>query len=297
MAAPVAGLAVDRPRRSSPLRNVNAGRLVLFGVVLLISLITMVPFFVLLSYTFRPMETVMNLPIEWLPSRLSVDGILLVLDRPQFLRWFFNSALVTIINTSLMIFTSSLAGYTFARKSFPGKDLIFWACMAMIVVPFQITMIPLFVTFARLGLVNSYGGLILICVASIYGTFLFRQYILGIPRDYDDAAKVDGASEFQIYSLVILPQCGPVVAVLGAFTFIGQWNSYLWPMLIINSEELMTLPVGLALMQSMPTAGDPALSQGVMLAAATLMIIPTITTLFVMQKYIIQGVALSGVKG
>ena len=296
MTAPATGFTEQRPRAGARPR-LNIGKLALFAAVLLVSLITMVPFFVLLSYTLRPMESVMRLPIEWLPSRLSIDGIIMVLGRGGFLRWFFNSAFVTVLNTAIMIFTSSLAGYTFSRKSFPGKNIIFWACMAMIVVPYQITMIPLFVTFARLGLVNSYGGLIVICVASIYGTFLFRQYILGIPRDYDDAAKVDGASEFQIYSLVILPQCGPIVAVLGAFTFIGQWNSYLWPMLIINSEEMMTLPVGLALMQSMPQTGDPALAQGVMLAAATLMIIPTLLTLFLMQKYIIRSIALSGIKG
>lgn len=267
-----------------------------FVLLCLGAVLTMGPFLIMLSYSLRPQDTVMDLPVKWLPDPVTLESFHIVLSRSMMPRWFLNSTVVTLVTTGLHIFTNSLAGYTFARKSFPGRDLIFWASMALMMVPFQVTVIPLFVIFARLGLHNNFGGLILISVSSIYGTFFFRQYITGIPRDYDDAARVDGCSDFGIYWRVILPQCGPVVAVLGAFTFISMWNSYLWPLLITTSQRMMTLPVGLALLQGL-TYGEQKNQLGQMLAAATMMAIPTIVVLLVMQRHIVKGLTLSGVKG
>lgn len=209
-------------------------------------------------------------------------------------RFFGNSLLVATTVTLGQLFTCSLAGYSFARLRFPGRDAIFVGYLATIMVPFAVVMIPLFILIRTLGWLDTRYALIVPALFSPWGTFLMRQFMLGIPRELEDAARIDGATYFGIYWRIILPVSQPVLATLGIFTFLGQWNDFLWPLIMINSIDKRTLPLGLASFQSMSMLKTP---WHLIMAAATFSVLPVLVLFVFGQKYYVRGIVTTGLKG
>ncbi len=207
-----------------------------------------------------------------------------------------NSVFVATSVTLGELLTSSMAGYAFARMRFPGRDRLFLAYLATLMIPHQVTLVPLYILMRTFTLTDTYWALILPGLASAYGTFLMRQYMLATPRDYDDAARIDGANHIVIYSRIIVPQCAPVIATLGIITFLANWNSFLWPLIITSKEQMRTVPIGLAYFTSIPEkVGLPQWQ--LFLAAAVMSMIPTLAVFLACQRYFVRGIAMTGLKG
>ena len=211
-----------------------------------------------------------------------------------FTRFFFNSLFVACATTAAVVLTSSMAGYSFARLRFPGRDLLFLAYLGTIMIPFPVLIIPLFILMRQLGLVDTLAGLILPAAFTAWGTFLMRQFMLSIPREIEEAARMDGASFWRIYLQIILPLSRPVIATLGIFTFLGSWNDFLWPLIMISSVESKTLPLGLTMFQSQIPIKTP---WQLVMAAATFSVIPVLFVFVLGQKYYVRGIATTGLKG
>jgi multiple sugar transport system permease protein len=191
----------------------------------------------------------------------------------------------------MVITVSSMAAYAFARLRFKGRDALFLAVVATMAVPAQVTLIPVFLVVQKLGLFNSYAGLILPGVASAFGVFLLRQFFSSIPAELEEAAFLDGATHFTTFARIILPLGKPAVATLGIFTFIGSWNDFVWPLIVTNDVEMRTLPVGLSIFQGRYTT-----EYGLTMAAAAAMTIPAVLAFVIFQRRITAGIALTGLK-
>ncbi len=213
-----------------------------------------------------------------------------------FARFFANSAFVAVSVTLGQLITCATAGYAFARLHFPGRDKLFLLYIATLMVPFQVTLVPLYLIMQRLHWLNSYQSLIIPGLVSAYGTFLMRQFMTTLPYELEDAARIDGASPLTAFVRVILPLCTPVLTTLTILAFMGSWNAFLWPLIMISKTEMRTLPIGLAFFTSVPeTVGFPQYQ--LMMAAATFSMIPTLIVFLLGQRYFIKGIALSGLKG
>ncbi|MBI2941803.1 MAG: carbohydrate ABC transporter permease [Chloroflexi bacterium] len=279
-----------RTRRAVTLDLATYLALTLVGLTMLAPLVWMV------ATSLKPYEELYLWPPRLLPSAPRWENYPMAWNYAPFGRFFFNSALVATCVTAGELITSSLAGYVFARMRFPGRDRLFLLYLGTLMVPSQVTLVPLYVLMRTLGWVNTYYALIIPALASAYGTFLMRQYMLTLPRELEDAARIDGANHFVIYSRVIVPQCGPVIATLGILTFLGNWNSFLWPLIMTSKEQVRTVPIGLAYFTSIPeTVGLPQWQ--LYLAAATFSMLPTLAVFVLGQRYFVRGITMSGLKG
>lgn len=229
------------------------------------------------------------------PSLIPLDPSLAayrtLFDNTPFARIILNSLGLALATTLLQLVTSSLAGYVFSRLPFPGRGVVFAVYLATMMVPIQVLIVPLFVQMKSLGLVDTYLGVLLPSVASAFGVFLLRQAMNSVPRELDEAATIDGASHFRIFGSIILPLVGPSLATLTVFGFMSSWNSFLWPLIILRSSELKTLPLALAGLQ-----GQYTTQWDVMMAGSIVSIIPMIALYIFAQKYVVQSVASSGIK-
>ncbi|MDI6642378.1 MAG: carbohydrate ABC transporter permease, partial [Elusimicrobiota bacterium] len=199
---------------------------------------------------------------------------------------------IAISITVLSLFVNSLAAFAFAKFSFPGKEKIFALLLATLMIPGQMTMIPVFLLLKSLGLLNSYLGLIIPAAASAFGIFLIRQFMLTIPNDLIESARIDGCSDFRIYWNIILPLCKPVLATLGVFTFMGSWNDFLWPLIVMMKESKYTLPVALANL-----SGEYVTEFGLLMAGSVIVVAPIILVFVFAQRFIIESFAHTGLKG
>jgi alpha-1,4-digalacturonate transport system permease protein len=187
---------------------------------------------------------------------------------------------------------NALAGFAFAKYTFPGREILFYMVLATLMVPFQITMIPIYVTIAKLGLINSYWGVILPGAASAFGIFLIRQFMQSIPDELLDAARIDGASELGIFLRIVAPLSGPALAVLAIFTFLARWNDYLLPLLVMNRQAMFTLPIGIT-----NFIGEYRAEWSLVMAVALISIIPPVLLFVFFQRYFVSGIAMTGMKG
>ncbi len=206
-------------------------------------------------------------------------------------RFYLNSIIVSFTVVGMVLFTSSLAGYIFAKYEFFGKKILFAVILGTLMIPFQVVMIPALPDPGALGLVDSLAGLIVPGAVSAFGIFLMKQFIESIPSELMDAGRIDGASEWGIFSKIILPQMGPALATLGIFTFMAVWNDYLWPLIVITTTEKRTLPIMLTWYNSQHGA-----RQDLTMAASVLVILPVLVVYFLFQKWIVRGVAMTGFK-
>jgi multiple sugar transport system permease protein len=227
-----------------------------------------------------------------LPPNPTLENYAQVLERTGFLRWFFNSVGIALVTTASVLFFDSLVGYTLAKLRFPGKEVIFVVILSTVMIPTEMLVIPWYVGALQLGIANSYLAIALPGLISAFGVFLMRGFFEGIPDELFDAARVDGMGEFGLFTRVGLPLVKPALAALGIFTFLGNYNAFLWPLIIIQSADMRTLPVGIALF-----SGEAGAQWQLIMAASSLAVIPVLLVFAVFQRQIIEGVVLTGVKG
>jgi multiple sugar transport system permease protein len=262
-------------------------------LVLIVGLIVMVtPFVWMLLGSFKTTGELRQTPPTWIPEDPTLDNYRDLFDRLNFPRFFFNSTLVATTVTVGNLLFASMAGYALAKLSFPGKRVLFVLVLSTLMIPGVVLFMPQFVLISNLGLANTHAALILPFLAGAFGVFLMRQYMVGIPDELLDAARVDGAGEYTIFFRVVLPLCGPALATLAVLTFVSTWNSFLWPLVAATTEDMYTLPVALALFAT----GQQESNLALQLAGATVVVLPMIILFFVMQRYVIQGVARTGIK-
>jgi multiple sugar transport system permease protein len=283
--------SIDRiPQRRR--RHATSGTLALHAVLIAGSVIMLLPFAWMLSTSLKiPAETFVYPPI-WIPSKIAWDNYSRTVTAMPFGRFYLNSLIVTISVTVLQILTSSLAAFAFARLRFRGRDVLFLLYLVTLMIPFQVTMIPNFIVVRTLGWYDTYQALILPPAFSAFSTFLLRQYFRGIPHDLDEAARIDGASSIRIWWSVILPLSGPVLAALAIFVSLNTWNDFLWPLIVTNSQEMRTLPVGLSAFQ-----GQYKTDWNLLMAGSVIAMLPILIVYIIGQRWFIRGIALSGQGG
>ena len=250
------------------------------------------PFAWMISTSLKPDLAVFATPPQLVPHPFQPGNYSKVVHVFPVWRFLLNSSLVAVISTTLQVATSAMAAYAFARLRFRGSNLLFLVYLATLMVPFQVTIVPLFIEMKYLHFVNSYPGLILPTIASAFGTFLLRQAFMSLPRELEEAAFVDGAGYWTVFTRIVLPLAKPSLATFGIFSFMASWNSFLWPLVIISSQRLMTLQVGLANLQ-----GEHFTAWNLVMAGTTISVVPIVLVYLLAQKQIVRGVVLSGVKG
>lgn len=229
---------------------------------------------------------------DWIPTQFYWKNYALAWKAVPFARFYLNSIYVSLCVTAGQVVTSAMAAYAFARLQFPGRDKIFFGYLATMMIPGAVTMIPVFILLRMLGWIDSYKAVILPGIFTAYGTFLLRQFFLTLPKELEDAAKIDGCSYFGIFWRIILPLSKPALATLTTFTFMGSWLNFMWPLIVINTHTKFTLPVGLAYFQSLHTTDWTLL-----MAGSLMMIFPILIVFMVTQRYFVEGIKLTGIKG
>jgi multiple sugar transport system permease protein len=259
--------------------------------MLLVAFFTLLPFFWMLSASFMPTGEASSFPPKFLPTRFTISQYLFLFERMHLGQFFLNSLILAISVSLVSLFVNSLAGFAFAKYHFKGKRPLFAFLLSSLIIPGQVTMLPVFLLLNKLGLLNTYFGIIIPGMASIFGIFLIRQYLQGIPDSLIEAARIDGASDWRIYWRIILPLALPVLVTLTLFTFMGTWNDFLWPLIVMTNEDMYTLPVAISNL-----LGEHALDLELMMAGSVITILPVLIVFMFLQKYYIQGILLGGIK-
>ena len=240
---------------------------------------------------FKTTEEIMAVPPTFLPHTLDVQNFQNLFSRCLYFRSYLNSVIISFLRVSLVVFTASICGYIFAKFKFPGKNILFILILSTLMVPIQMVIIPLYLIIKELGWVNTYQGIIAPSVVYAFGIFLVRQYMQGLPSDYIDAARIDGLSEFGIYLKIALPLMKPALSLLTIITFLAAWGDLLWPLIVINSTEMRTIPLVLS---ALSAAGRT--NYGLLLSGAALATIPTLVVFLLFQTQFVKTAALSGIK-
>lgn len=272
------------------IRRRKIGQISLIVILLLGGVLMVFPFLWMISSSFKRPQDLYSLSL--IPPVFTLDSYRTVLQDTSYIRWFANSLLIAGITTVSVAFFDSLAGYTLAKFKFPGAMIIFVLILSTLMVPTEMLVIPWFMMSIEMGWTNTYWGVMFPGVISAFGVFLMRQFFMGVPNELIDAARIDGFNEFQIFWKIALPLVKPAMAALCIFTFLGNWNAYIWPLIVIRSEEMRTLPVGIAFFSTENQAAFDLI-----MAAASLATIPVIIIFLIFQKQIIKGIALAGLKG
>ena len=265
---------------------------VLFVVLLVIGLTMLVPFFWTLSSSLKYDREIFEYPIKWIPEVLRWSNYEEVWTRVNFLTYYLNTIKLSLIVTIGQVVTCSMAAYSFAKMDYPGRDKIFLCYLATMMVPWHAIMIPQFIIIKNLGFYDSHWSIILMNLFSAFGVFLLRQFMLGIPMELSEAARIDGCGELKIYSQIIMPMCKPGLATLVVFTFNFMWNDYMGPMIYLNTDKLKTIQIGLAAFRT-----EYGAEYGLIMAGTVCSLLPMVLIYCVAQKYLIEGIAFSGLKG
>jgi multiple sugar transport system permease protein len=258
------------------------------------AMIMVIPFAWMISASLMTPQEISARPPVWIPAEPQWENYVNVSQVVPMLRMYINSLLVTSATVLGILFTSSLAGYTFAKFEFPGRDVLFVTTLATMMIPFFVTLIPVFYIVKEFGWLNSYTGLIIPGIVSAYGIFLMRQFMLDLPNELLDAARIDGASEFAIFYRIVIPLSMAAMATLGTFTFIGTWHIFLWPLLVVSSRDLYTIPLGL---NSLRLYAGEVRNVNMLMAGTSMSVVPVLILFLFMQRYFVQGIALTGLKG
>jgi multiple sugar transport system permease protein len=265
----------------------------LYTVVTLGFVAVITPFVWMVLGSVKPEGELLRVPPTWWPETFTLDNYRTLFGKGIFPRSFFNSTLIAVIVTASNIVFCSMVGYALAKLNFRGKKLVFGLVMGTLMIPGMVTLVPLFVLVANLGLVDTYPGLMLPFLVTPFGVFLMRQFIIELPDELLDAGRIDGASELRIFRQIILPLCGPGVATLGILTFLSSWNSFLWPLVVAQTQEHYTLPVALALFSKNQQVTP---NYGLLLAGATVVVVPVLVVFLIFQRRFIEGIATTGIK-
>lgn len=291
--------AIQRGQRTragaARLRGIHAlraaGRALVYALLFVLAVTMLFPFFWTLSASLKDNNAVLATPPQLWPSTLHWDNYTAVGQTLDVGRLLLNSMVVAFTATALQLVTCSMAAYAFARMHFIGRQSLFLVYLATIMIPAQVTIMPLFMLARLLHMTNTYAGLILPSITSAFGVFLLRQFFLTLPRELEEAAFLDGASHWTIYWRISLPLARSSLAALAIFAFMGSWNSFLWPLLIIDDPNLMTLPLGISTLQ-----GQYSTAWNQIMAGSVISIVPILVVYLVAQRQFVRGIALSGLK-
>lgn len=286
--------ALAQPTERARRKPLSWSRTLTFLALLAGALIMIFPFLWMLSTSLKPSAEVLTLPPRLIPSASTLNAYQEVAMSFPIWRVLLNSLLVAFATTLGQLVVSSMAGYAFARFSFWGRDGLFLVFLATLMVPFAVTMTPLFIIVKTLGWTNSYWGLIVPAMFSAFGVFLMRQFFLSLPAELEEAATLDGSSTLNTFWRIMVPLSGPAIATLAIFSFMASWNNFLWPLLIVSDQQLMTLPLALATLQGI----YPGQTQWNLIMAGTVVTVaPMILVFLLAQRWVVEGLTTSGTKG
>jgi ABC-type glycerol-3-phosphate transport system permease component len=270
-----------------------AGRGALYAVVTAVAVLMILPFYWMVLTAISPASDILAFPPKWIPSRLTLEHFAVAFGKAPWLSYYWNSLVVAVVSVASSLVFGLFAGYAFAVYRFPLQNVFFLLILSTLMVPVQVTSVALYVLLARLEWVDNYLGILAPNFASAFGVFMLRQGIKAIPLDLIEAARMDGAGEVRIVLTIIAPLLKTTLATVAMILFLGSWNDFLWPVIVINSQELRTLPVGIALFK------DPygSINYGPLMAATVIASGPMLLAYAVSQKFMIRGIALTGLKG
>jgi multiple sugar transport system permease protein len=271
--------------------NKTLSQVIRVCVAILVSLIILLPIYIMVLSSFKPLNRVFDLKLLPNPATLTIDNYLQVFVSENFLRYIGNSMFVAVTVTVVALFFHATAGYALARLRFPGRQVIFLWMLSTLMVPFAVIMIPLFIIVRTLGLTNSLWGIILPMIPHAYGIFLFRQFYLGLPRELEESAMMDGLSHYGIFFRIVAPLSTSIAVTLAVAFFVANWNNYLWPLIVTHKRSLWVIQIAIANFR-----GERSVAWNLVLAASCVTIVPTILIFFVFQRYLVEGIKMSGIK-
>jgi multiple sugar transport system permease protein len=267
-------------------------RLLFQTTIWVLAIVWILPIVWMISTSLKSETMVMSVTPHWIPSVFTMENYLRAIQKAPILLWFYNSSVIAIISTLLVLLVDAMAAYAFARIRFKGSRALFIIVLCTMMVPSQVTLVPLYLLFNQMNLLNTFIVVILPRTAAALGVFMLRQFFIGIPVELEDAARIDGCTRYGIFWRIILPLARPALASLGIFTFVWSWNDYLWPLITLSSKDMYTLPIGLATL-----VGYFARDYGMLMAGAIIASIPTIIVFLFFQRQFIQGITTTGLKG
>ena len=265
---------------------------IIYVVMTIITIFMLFPFYWMLVTAVKPVNEIFAFPPKLWPSEFHWENFREVLELRDFGTYFKNSAIVTLIATVITVCINLLAGYAFAKYQFKGKEFLFLIVLSTLMIPLQVIMIPNFIIISKLGMINTYQGLILPPCAEAFGLLLSRQFLSTLPDALIESARIDGASEFHIFRSIILPNSGSLLSVLIIFTFMWRWNDFQWPLIILSDSGMYTVQLGLSMLN-----GSNYVNWNQLMSASLLSILPVIIIFFIFQKQFVQGIATTGIKG
>lgn len=274
-------------------RRRRVGRQVLgYTALSVMAALALIPFAWTLSTSLKSIDEVFTFPPQWLPSHLMWSNYSKLWHELPLGRWIINSLVVVVLAVAGKLVLASTAAYAFARLRFPGRDWIFYGFLTALMIPWEVTLIPGFVLMRQFGWIDTPAALIIPSIGDVFGIFLLRQYFLAIPKELDDSARVDGAGYGRIFVSIVLPLSRAPLAVVAALGFMGVWNAFLWPLVMINTPEKFTLPVGLQLLNSQHSTDWTSLMAGDVIA-----LVPVVIVYLLAQRYFVEGITVTGLKG
>lgn len=280
-------LQLKRPRR------LTIGRVLMWATLVVTTFISLWPMYWLFMTALTPTQDTIKIPPDILPIHAStVNFDRLFAQARDYWRWGRNSLTVAVVVTLFHVVFDTLAGYGFAKKRFPGRQLLFWMILGTLMVPDHVTLVPRYIVTRNLGLIDNLWAVILPATAQVFGIFLMRQYIQTLPSELEDAARIDGCTEFGVFWRVIMPLSAPAIGALAIFVFVRNWNDFFWPLIVLQKSPNYTLPVGVASLQ-----GEFSTDYGIIFAGAALAALPTIIFFLIFQRYFLEGVRMGALKG
>ncbi|MHB9011093.1 MAG: carbohydrate ABC transporter permease [Ignavibacteriaceae bacterium] len=267
-------------------------KIILYIILITAAILCLLPFVWMISTSFMATGQSNVYPPKFFPDKFTLVQYKNLFARLNVAKYLLNSLILSVSVTIVSLFVNSMAGYAFAKYKFSGQKSLFKLLLSFMIVPAQVTMLPLFLMLKEMGLINSYFAVIIPGMASVFGIFLIRQYLLAIPDSLIEAAKLDGASDFQIYFTLILPLAKPILITLAIFTFMGTWNDFLWPLIVMTNDSMYTLPVALANLM-----GEHNQDTELMMAGSVVTILPILLVFIALQKHYLKGIMMGSLKG
>ena len=263
-----------------------------YAVIILLAVVALIPFVWMVSASFKTNLEVFSIPMHWIPTEFHFENYRDIWSKVPLMTYFKNTAVVAVLVTIIQIITSSFAAYAFAKMQFKGRDFLFMCYIGTIAVPWQVYMVPQFIMMRSIGLYDTIWALVILQSFSAFGVFLMRQFYLGIPNELSEAARIDGLSEYGIWARIVLPLAGPAVATLCIFTFVNTWNDYMGPLIYLTSDLNKTIQVGLKRFIQAYSA-----DYNLIMAASLCSLVPVTVVFLFLQRYFIEGIATTGIKG
>ena len=275
------------------MKQKNFFKYLLYGILIVYAVLTLYPFIWAFTASFKPLKEIVSGDLSFIPKEFTTDAYAYIFGRSSlFSQWFINSVIISVIGTTVNIFLNTMAGYALARLSFPGRQRIFYGLLAMMMVPSQVLLIPNYLILVNLGLLDSFGALIIPAAINIGNIFMMRQFFVSFPKDIEEAASIDGLGRFQTFFKIVMPLAMPSIATQAVFTFMGFWNEFMKPMLYISTPSRYTLTLGLQTFQ----AKDGGVRWDHTMAASIITIIPIIAIYLIFNRYFLKGIRMDGEK-